>query len=369
MKHRSFLVILASLAFPVALGVAGCGKSPPKSTARPVVIPDEKDEPNPARPSPASTADARAAAKAAADAKAAEDQKKAEAVAKEDAKVEEQAAKEAARWTPEMHKAAEKMVAKVGARPADFRPAMAAILRSKHRKPGNAARDKYRHPLETLGFFGIAPSSTVLEIGVGEGWYTELLAPLLAKHGKLMVAGPDPESPAGTMRAVGAKRNALLFAKAPEIFGGVQVAPIAPPDSLSLGPDGAVDVVLVMREMHNWHRNKLLPSYLASIHAVLKDKGVLGIEQHRAKPDANADDSAEKGYLPEKWLIATVEAAGFKLAAKSEINSNKKDTKDYPDGVWTLPPAFAKGDTDKAKYQAIGESDRMTLKFVKVPKS
>jgi len=125
-------------------------------------------------------------------------------------------------------------------------------------------------------------------------------------------------------------------------------------------------MVVAMREMHNWHRRKLLAKYLAAIHAVLKDKGVLGIEQHRATPDANADDSAEKGYLPEKWLIATVEAAGFKLAGRSEINSNKQDTKDYPDGVWTLPPGYAKGDADKAKFQAIGESDRMTLKFVKI---
>ena len=361
MKHPS---ILALLAIPVALGTASCSKKAPPPVAP--SAPTEEAVAPPA-PAPAPAPDPAAEAKAAEEAKvAAEKQKQAEAVEKATAEVEEAAAKEAARWTPEMHKAAETMVAKVGARPADFKPAISAILKSKHRVPGHAARDKYRHPAETLGFFGIAPSMTVLEMGVGEGWYTELLAPLLAKHGKLFVAGADPETPPGTMRAVGVKQRTLFFAKAPEIFGNVQVAAISVPDSMSLGADGSVDAVVAMREMHNWHRRKLLTKYLASIHAVLKDKGVLGVEQHRAKPDANPDESAEKGYLPEKWLIATIEAAGFKLAGKSEINANKKDTKDYPDGVWTLPPSFAKGDTDKAKYQAIGESDRMTLKFVKV---
>jgi predicted methyltransferase len=367
MKHRSILAILVTLVSSAVLGAA-CGKSsPPPVLAKPQVLPEEPDEPAPAPAAPTTPAASAAPVASAPDAKSAEEkQKQAEAVAKANAEVEEAAAKEAARWTPAMHKAAQQMVNKVGPRPANFKPAMTAILKSKHRKPGNAARDKHRHPLETLGFFGIAPSMTVLEVGAGEGWYTELIAPLLAKHGKLLVAGPDPETPPGTMRAVAAKRNALMFAKSPEIFGGVQIAPISPPDLLTLGQDGSVDMVLVMREMHNWHRRKLLPGYLAAIHAVLKDKGVLGVEQHRAKPDANADESAEKGYLPEKWLIATIEAAGFKLAARSDLNSNKKDTKDYPEGVWTLPPNFAKGEADKAKYQAIGESDRMTLRFIKV---
>ena len=358
--------MFAALMVPAALGVAACSKTaPPPAEPAPAPAPAEPAAPAPPPAPPAP--DPAAEAKPAEDAKAAEaKQKQAAAVAEADAKVEADAAIETARWTPELHKAAEALVAKVGARPADYKPAMIAILKSPIRTPGASARDPYRHPLETLGFFGISPSMTVLEMGMGEGWYTELLAPLLAKHGKLLVAGVDPETPPGTMRAVTAKRVALFFAKAPEIFGTVQIAPIQPPDSLTLGPDGSVDMVLAMREMHNWHRRKAIPKYLAAIHAVLKDKGVLGIEQHRAKADGNADDTAEKGYLPEKWLIATVEAAGFKFAGKSEVNTNKKDTKDYPDGVWTLPPTFAKGDTDKAKFQAIGESDRMTLKFIKV---
>jgi predicted methyltransferase len=372
MRHRSkparpvLSAILAAVMFPAALGATACSKTAPPPAA-PAPVAEAPAQVEPAAPPPAPAPDPAAEAKAAEDAKAAaEKQKQAAAVAEAEAKVEADAATEAARWTPEMHKAAEALVAKVGARPADYKPAMIAILKSPHRTPGAAARDKYRHPLETLGFFGVAPSMTVLEMGMGEGWYTELLAPLVAKHGKLFVAGVDPETPPGTMRAVSAKRVSLFFARSPEIFGTVQVAAVQPPDQLTLGPDGSVDMVLAMREMHNWHRRKAIPKYLAAIHAVLKDKGILGIEQHRAKADGNADETADKGYLPEKWLISTVEAAGFKFVGKSEVNTNKKDTKDYPEGVWTLPPTFQKGDTDKAKYQAIGESDRMTLKFVKV---
>jgi predicted methyltransferase len=129
-----------------------------------------------------------------------------------------------------------------------------------------------------------------------------------------------------------------------------------------------VDAVVVMRAMHNLHRDKLLPGFLAETFKALKPGGVLGVEQHRAKPDAKPDESAEKGYLPEDFVIKTVEAAGFKLEGKSEVNANPKDTKDYPEGVWTLPPTLELGDKDRAKYTAIGESDRMTLKFVKPKK-
>jgi predicted methyltransferase len=109
--------------------------------------------------------------------------------------------------------------------------------------------------------------------------------------------------------------------------------------------------------------------WLAEIQKALKPNGVLGIEQHRAKADANPEESAKKGYLPEKWVIEKVEAAGFKLAGKSEVNANAKDTKDYEGGVWNLPPSYRLGDKDREKYAAIGESDRMTLKFTKVAKA
>jgi predicted methyltransferase len=126
--------------------------------------------------------------------------------------------------------------------------------------------------------------------------------------------------------------------------------------------------VMVMRAMHNLHRDKILPAFLAEAFKALKPGGIMGVEQHRAKPEANPDESAKNGYLPEAFVIAQAEAAGFKLEAKSEINANPKDTKDHPEGVWTLPPTYELGEKDKAKYTAIGESDRMTLKFIKPKK-
>ena len=137
---------------------------------------------------------------------------------------------------------------------------------------------------------------------------------------------------------------------------------------LPSGMEGKLDMVLLCRELHGLHRNKLMAGLVAEIFRVLKPGGVLGVEQHRAKPDANPDESAKMGYLPEAWVIQQIEAAGFKLAGKSEINANPRDTKDYAEGVWTLPPSFELKDKDRAKYAAIGESDRMTLKFVKPKK-
>jgi predicted methyltransferase len=167
------------------------------------------------------------------------------------------------------------------------------------------------------------------------------------------------------MSTLNGQKFAGFLAKAPELYGKVTPVVIdgkAP----KLGPDDSVDMVLAMREAHGWKNGNNIATWLAAIHSVLKPGGVLGIEEHRAAPDTNPDVTSKNGYLPEKWLIAEVEAAGFKLAGKSEINANPKDTKDYPDGVWDLPPTFEAKDKDHEKYAAIGESDRMTLKFVKV---
>ncbi|HEY3499173.1 MAG TPA: hypothetical protein VGK73_30995, partial [Polyangiaceae bacterium] len=150
-------------------------------------------------------------------------------------------------------------------------------------------------------------------------------------------------------------------------YGKVETVTVDP-KAPKLGADATYDFVLLARGAHGMHNNKLLGAWLGEFHRVLKAGGRLGIEQHRAAPDKNPDESSKQGYLPEAWLIAQVEAAGFKLAAKSEINANPKDTKDYPEGVWALPPTLRLGETDKAKYLAIGESDRMTLAFVKVEK-
>jgi predicted methyltransferase len=318
-----------------------------------------------ASPALAQTPAAPAAAKPATTAQDAEAKKQAEARAElqaDRAKMDADDKAEIARMTPAIHAQAKALADK---NYPNARAGISAAMKGQHRKAGNAARDKQRHPAETLAFLGLTPTQTVIEFGPGEGWYTELLAPTLAKKGKLYVTNGDVNGPADKRSTFYAERAKRFLDRLPEAFGKVETITIddkAP----ALGHDGEIDLILVFRELHGMVNGKRLAPWLAAFHKALKDGGVLGIEQHRAKPDAVAETSAESGYLPEKFVIDAVEAAGFKLAGKSEINANKKDTKDYPEGVWTLPPSFALGDKDRAKYAAIGESDRMTLKFVKV---
>jgi predicted methyltransferase len=205
----------------------------------------------------------------------------------------------------------------------------------------------------------------VLEYGPGEGWYTELLAPALASRGKLSVTTTDPSGPKTERSTFYAERTKLFLERLPEAYGKVERVTIDP-KAPKLGADATFDLVLLVRGAHGMHNNKLLNAWLQEFHRVLKPSGRLGVEQHRAAADKNPDEVSKQGYLPEPWLIAQIEAAGFKLAGKSEINANPKDTKDYPEGVWALPPTLRLGEVDKAKYLAIGESDRMTLSFVKV---
>ena len=285
----------------------------------------------------------------------------AEKLAKGMAEADAAAAKEKQRWTPDLTKA---VVAVRDQDVKDTPSALAAILASPHRMPGNKDRDGARHPVETLTFFGLAPDQTVVELGAGGGWYTEILAPFLATKGKLIVAGPDAKEPAGKMSTVSGHALDAMLAKSPELYGKVQRINIASPDKIDLG-DGTVDLVLAIREMHNWQRRKDLDKYLAAIHKALKPGGTFGLVAHRAKAGTKGEDTAESGYLAEQWVIDRVTAAGFEAPERSEVNANPKDTKDYPKGVWTLPPNYTEGDTDKAKYTAIGESDRMTLRFKK----
>jgi predicted methyltransferase len=247
------------------------------------------------------------------------------------------------------------------------RTALTAALKSPHRKPGHAARDAQRHPRETLDFLGVKPTMSVLEYGPGEGWYTELLAPTLYKQGKLYATNGNPNGPAEQRSTLFAQRFKLFLESAPELYNKVETVTVDPAHPAL--PEGTqVDEVLVFRGLHGMVNAGTLNDWLEQFHKALKPKGVLGIEQHRAAADAVAVDSAKKGYLPEPWVIAQIEAAGFKLAGKSEINKNPKDTKDHPEGVWSLPPTYREGEQNKDKYTAIGESDRMTLKFVKVEK-
>ena len=352
--------MLKTLSFMMVALLAGSACSKEQTSAEPA-------EPQVAPSEPAAAPEPAPATDPAADQAAAEEAEKkrqqAEQMAQALKEAEAEAAKEAERWNDDLKK---KVTALVEKKHKSARSALKAILASPHRVPGHSDRDKYRHPVETLTFFGIKPNMTVIELGIGEGWYTEILAPLLARDGKFIAASYDPNGPPDSGRTVYGKRARMMLDKSPELFGKVEVAIVNPPEKLELGAPGSADLVLAIREMHNWQRRGFIDAYLASIHAVLKDGGKFGVVAHRAKPDGKAEETAEKGYLPEEWLIQKIEAAGFKLEKKAEINANPKDTKDYEKGVWTLPPNFAEEDKDKEKYQAIGESDRMTLRFVKV---
>lgn len=347
------LLVLALLAAPVA-----CASAPP---------PVEEAPPPPPPPvvSAAPPAVSASAAPAAPELTAEEKKKAADQkeLADDRAKAEADAKTELARWTPELHAEAKALASKTYATP---KAALDAVLASKTRKPGNPERDKYRHPAETLTFFGWKPTMTVLEYGPGEGWYTELLAPALASKGKLIVTSNDPKGPIDQRGTLYGQRLQSFLETSPEAYGKVERVIVADQNKPALNLAGTVDLALVIRGMHGWTRQKITPVWLAEIHTALKPNGVLGVVQHRAKPDAKGDEGYKTGYLPEAWVIEQVEAAGFKLAGKSEVNANPKDTKDYPEGVWTLPPSYELKDKDHDKYAAIGESDRMTLKFTKV---
>jgi predicted methyltransferase len=348
------LFLLALVATPLA-----CASTPPVEETPP------QPPPPPAVTAAPAAVTAAATAAPAAPEPTAEEKKKADAqkaLADDFAKTDAEAKAGLARWTPELHAEAKALASKTYATP---KAALDAVLASKIRKPGNADRDKFRHPAETLTFLGWKPTMTVLEFGPGDGWYTELLAPALASKGKLLVTANDPKGPTDQRGTLYGVRLRNFLDSSPEAFGKVESV-IVDPKQNALNLQGTLDMVLVFREMHGWANDKLTSKWLSEIHTALKPNGVLGIEQHRAKADAKAEESSKQGYLPEAWVIEQVEAAGFKLAGKSEVNANPKDTKDYAEGVWTLPPSYRLKDKDHDKYAAIGESDRMTLKFVKV---
>ncbi len=243
---------------------------------------------------------------------------------------------------------------------------LADVIAGSWRDPKNSARDVYRHPQETLSFFGVAPNHTVVEITPGGGWYAEILAPYLRESGRYVAAVVDPAAVAeGKSRDYQQKTKTQLeakFAAAPAQFDRASVVaydPAAP----SFGAPASADVVLTFRNVHNWRAAKQAEGMFKGFYAVLKPGGVLGVVEHRAKADVPAEDKS--GYVGEAQVIAMAQAAGFELDAKSEVNANPKDTKDYPNGVWTLPPVNDHEAKDDAKYKAIGESDRMTLRFVK----
>lgn len=241
-----------------------------------------------------------------------------------------------------------------------------SIIDGAWRSEANKARDAYRHPLGTLAFFGVSPHSKVVEVWPGAGWYAEILVPYATHHGSYTAAVNDPAKMASERsREYYAKQNQALrekFAADAETYGKAQVLEFDPAAPV-LGKPGSADVVLTFRNVHNWRMSNQAEGMFKAFFAVLKKGGTLGVVEHRADKDVPADDKS--GYVSEAQVIALAKQAGFVFAGRSEINANGNDSKDYPDGVWTLPPTYRLGDTDRAKYAAIGESDRMTLRFVK----
>jgi predicted methyltransferase len=246
---------------------------------------------------------------------------------------------------------------------------LAAALAGAHRSAENRARDEWRHPRETLTFFGVTPTQTIIEVTPGGGWYTEVLAPMVRGQGKLVAAIIDPASVANEggrgyyERSNGAFEDKLKTT--PDVYGEVEVRrfDITAP---SFGPAGSADTVVTFRNVHNWLGSGSAEGMFKGFFDVLKPGGVLGVVEHRARPDSTGAKNPESGYMTEDAVIALATAAGFELAERSEINANPKDTADHPNGVWTLPPSLNVPDGEDAqKYRAIGESDRMTLKFVK----
>lgn len=242
--------------------------------------------------------------------------------------------------------------------------ALKAAIASKDRTADFAARDAARHPYETLTFFGIKPNMTVVELSPGGGWYTEILAPYLRDNGKLIAAGESPTSEKEGARKY-AQRLTDKLASNPAMFGKVQRGVFEVPRTYNIAPAGSADMVLTFRNLHNWAGagDDKLQEVFKNVHTVLKKGGVFGVVDHRAPAGKPVDPKS--GYMHEADVIKMIEKAGFKLAAKSEVNANPKDTADHPKGVWTLPPVLALKDVDREKYMGIGESDRMTLKFVK----
>ncbi len=236
-----------------------------------------------------------------------------------------------------------------------------SVLAGAWRSDANKARDRYRHPAQTLEFFGVKPNQTIIEINPGGGWYTDILAPLM-KNGSYIAA-----IPADASSEYNAKANAKFRAKLADNAEAFSTAKVIEfdPKAPSFGADGSADVVLTFRNVHNWVGGGNAEAMFAGFHAVLKPGGTLGVVDHRAADGADPAAIAKSGYLTTDSVIKLATDAGFELAAQSEINANPKDTKDYEKGVWTLPPTLTLGDTDRDKYEAIGESDRMTLKFVK----
>ncbi len=244
--------------------------------------------------------------------------------------------------------------------------ALKIAVAGSQRTPAFVARDVWRHPVETLSFMGITPSMTVVEISPGAGWYTEILAPYLRDKGQLILAASDPASSSEYSRR-GAERLKKKLDAQPTVYDKVKLGVFEPPAKLNYAPAGSVDLVLTFRNVHNWaaEGEPVTKAVFQSMYDALKPGGVLGVVDHRLPPSRPLDPKFDSGYVHVAYVLRLAQSVGFKLQDQSEINANPKDTADHPNGVWALPPTYANKDTDRARFDAIGESDRMTLKFVK----
>jgi predicted methyltransferase len=237
------------------------------------------------------------------------------------------------------------------------------ILAGSQRSAQDTARDRYRHPKETLLFFGIRPEMKVLEVWPEPGWYTDIIAPLVREHGKYFAAviAADPDSKYVTGRLSDYQQK---LTSRPDVYGAVQMVTF-PADGGDVVPPGSLDMVVTFRNIHNWMARDSAGQAFATLYKALKPGGVLGVVEHRGIAAIAQDPQAKSGYVNEDYAIRLIEGQGFRLVGESQVNANPKDTKDYEQGVWTLPPTYRLGEKDKQTYADIGESDRFTLKFVK----
>jgi predicted methyltransferase len=239
--------------------------------------------------------------------------------------------------------------------------ALAAAVASPARSPSAVARDKARHPVEELTFFGLEPKMTVVELWPGGGYWTDILGPYLANGGRYFIALP---APGNAEEDSGVARFKTRIAGEKDRLGAIQWTTLGQ-GQYDIAPPGSADLVLTFRNLHNWMADGYADQALAACFKALKPGGILGIEAHRGRTDVPQDPKAQSGYVRQDYAIAMAKKAGFVLVGSSEINANPRDTKDWPGGVWTLPPTLTLGDKDRAKYVAIGEADNFVLKFQK----
>jgi predicted methyltransferase len=242
---------------------------------------------------------------------------------------------------------------------------LSAVISGEHRSAANQDRDQYRHPQQTLEFFGVSPEMTVVEVWPGGGWYTEILAPWIKQGGgQYISAGFFPDAQPEYRQKIQLRYEALL-AELPTQYDQVVYAGLGKEVNCDVADAGSVDAVLTFRNVHNWLKDDHAAEMFNTFYKLLKPGGVLGVTEHRALPDTDLATMKKSGYVTQDLVISLAKEAGFVLEESSEINANASDNTDHPKGVWTLPPSLRLGDENRADYLAIGESDRMTLRFRK----